>query len=135
MRRRELLLLLGGAVTVPSALYAQQKAMPVIGSLYNNITEPTGPAVVGFRQGLSEIGYIEGQNVAIEYRWAEGHYDRLPALAADPRRGSMRSCMTGCRFCFGAVVAYRSSFDSSLEGTGFELPVPREDWMPAVIRR
>ena len=83
MRRRDLMLILGGAMTVPLAVRAQQKAMPVIGSLYNNITEPTGPAVVGFRQGLSEIGYIEGQNLAIEYRWSEGRVDRLPALAAD----------------------------------------------------
>src|SRR5215472_11243775 len=83
MRRRDLMFILGGATTVPLAVRAQQKAMPVIGSLYNNITEPTGPAVVGFRQGLSEVGYIEGQNVAIEYRWSEGRVDRLPALAAD----------------------------------------------------
>jgi putative tryptophan/tyrosine transport system substrate-binding protein len=83
MRRRELMLLLGGAMTAAPAVRAQQKAMPVVGSLYNNITETAGPAVVGFRQGLSEIGYIEGQNVAIEYRWSEGRVDRLPALAAD----------------------------------------------------
>ena len=84
MRRRELLLLLGGAMTAPRALSAQQKAMPVIGFL--NGTSP-GPVfaslVAAFHQGLSETAYVEGQNVAIEYRHAEGRYDRLPALAAD----------------------------------------------------
>jgi putative ABC transport system substrate-binding protein len=81
--RRELLLLLGGAMTAPHALHAQQKAMPIIGFL--NSTSPGANAayVAAFRQGLSETGYVEGQNLAIEYRWAEGHYDWLPALAAD----------------------------------------------------
>ena len=81
MRRRELMLfLLGGAMTATRALRAQQKAMPVIGLLGST---STGSNVAAFRQGLSETGYVEGQNLTIEYRWAEGHYDRLPALAAD----------------------------------------------------
>ena len=83
MRRRELMLLLSGAMTVARDLHAQQKAMPVIGYLGNISPGVSAPGLVGFRQGLSETGYIEGQNVAIEYRWAEGHYDRLPALAAE----------------------------------------------------
>jgi len=83
MNRRDLLLLVGWAMTAPRALHAEQKAMPVIG--YLSIASPGsfGVVVAPFRQGLSEAGYIEGQNLAIEYRWAEGHYDRLPALAAD----------------------------------------------------
>jgi putative ABC transport system substrate-binding protein len=83
MKRRELLLLLGGAMTAARAVRAQQKAMPVIGFLHSASPGPYAPNVAAFRQGLSETGYVEGQNLAIEYRWAEGHYDRLPALVAD----------------------------------------------------
>src|SRR3977135_200324 len=83
MKRRELLIALGGAVTYPLASHAQQKAMPVIGILSPASYDPFSTFVTAFRQGLSEAGYVEGQNVAIEYRFAEGHYDRLPALAAD----------------------------------------------------
>ena len=87
MKRRELMLLVAGAVTAPHALRAQQKAMPVIGYLSSTLSS-TGPGRyapydAAFRQGLRESGFVEGQNVAIEYRWAEGSYDRLPALAAD----------------------------------------------------
>jgi putative tryptophan/tyrosine transport system substrate-binding protein len=83
MKRRELLLLLGGALMTARGLRAQQKAMPVIGFLSSGSPGPFAPFVAAFRQGLSETGYVEGQTVAIEYRWAEGSYDRLPALAAD----------------------------------------------------
>ncbi len=82
MRRRELLLL-AGAMAAARPLRAQQKAMPVIGFLGNTSLDPNSPFMAAFRQGLSETGYVEGQNVAIEYRWAEDRYDRLPALAAD----------------------------------------------------
>ena len=81
MRRRNFMAVLAGAVAVPRTLCAQQKPMPVIRFL--GIALPPAPFMAAFRQGLSETGYVEGQNLAIEYRWAEGRYDRLPALAAD----------------------------------------------------
>jgi putative ABC transport system substrate-binding protein len=77
------MLLLGSAMTAARALRAQQKGTPVIGYLGSESPGPFAPFVDAFRHGLSETGYIEGQNLAIEYRWAEGRYDRLPALAAD----------------------------------------------------
>jgi putative ABC transport system substrate-binding protein len=83
MKRRELMLLVGGAMMPARALRAQQKAMPVIGWLSSVSPGPSAHFVAAFRQGLSETGYVEGQNVAIEYRWAEGRDDRLPAFAAD----------------------------------------------------
>jgi putative ABC transport system substrate-binding protein len=83
MKRRELILLLGGALTAARALCAQQKAVPLVGFLGSASPDRFAPLVAAFHQGLSETGYVEGQNVAIEYRWAEDRYDRLPALAAD----------------------------------------------------
>ena len=84
MKRRDLLILSAGAgITAALSAGAQQKAMPVIGYLSSTSPGSNAPWVEAFRQGLQENGYVEGQNVAIEYRWAEGRYDRLPALAVD----------------------------------------------------
>jgi hypothetical protein len=75
--------LLGGAAACPLAARAQQPAMPVIGLLSSVTARQWAPFIAAFLQGLNEVGFVEGQNVATEQRWAEGNYDRLPAMAAD----------------------------------------------------
>ena len=83
MRRREFISLLGGLTAIPLKVRAQQAAMPVVGYLSANSPEDGEPRAVAFRRGLQEAGYVVGQNVAIEYHWAEQQIDRLPAMAAD----------------------------------------------------
>jgi putative tryptophan/tyrosine transport system substrate-binding protein len=83
MRRRELIKLLGGVLIAPRGAGAEQKPMPVIGFLGAGSPGALAALTAAFREGLSQTGWVEGQNVMIEYRWAEGHHDRLPALAAD----------------------------------------------------
>jgi putative ABC transport system substrate-binding protein len=84
MRRRDFISLLGGAaVSWPRVARAQQRAMPAIGFLHGTSIETRRPEVTAFHDGLGEISYVEGRNVAVDYRWAEGRYDQLPALAAD----------------------------------------------------
>jgi putative ABC transport system substrate-binding protein len=83
MNRRDMIALLGGAAAWPIAARAQQPAMPVIGFLSSGSPESDAPRLIPFRQGLNEVGYVEGRNVAIEYRGMQGHYDLLTAFIAD----------------------------------------------------
>jgi hypothetical protein len=81
MRRREFIILLGGAAAAWPL--AEQSAMPVIGWMSGRSPEDSVHVLAAFREGLRETGFVEGQNISIEYRWASGEYDRLPALASD----------------------------------------------------
>jgi putative tryptophan/tyrosine transport system substrate-binding protein len=100
MRRREFIAGIGGAVAWPFAARAQQPAMPVVGYLNPQSADGTRIFTVAFLQGLKETGYVEGQNVAVEYRYAENQFDRLPALAADLVRRNVAVIVA-----FGATAA------------------------------
>jgi putative ABC transport system substrate-binding protein len=95
LRRRDLIVLLGGATVAWPAVARAQQPMPVIGYLSVGSQEADGFRLSAFRHGLGETGFVEGQNVVIEYRWAEGEYDRLPALAADLARRQVMVIVSG----------------------------------------
>jgi putative tryptophan/tyrosine transport system substrate-binding protein len=90
MNRRAFISLVGGAAVSPFAARAQQPALPLIGMMSASSRGPLRQQIVAFQEGLKESGYVEGQNVAVEYRFADGQFDRLPALASDLVRRQVR---------------------------------------------
>ena len=94
MRRREFITLVGGAAVWPVVARAQQSTMPVVGFLADGTPEGFAPRVAALKRGLSETGFVEGQNVAIEFRWARRNYDLLPALAEDLVRRQVSAIVT-----------------------------------------
>jgi putative ABC transport system substrate-binding protein len=112
VKRREFITLLGGATAWPLAARAQQSAMPVIGYIGPQPRELSADRLSAFQQGLKEAGYVEGRNIAIQYRWADNHYDRIPGFLAE---------LTGRRV---AVIAMAGSTPGAVAAKNMNSPVP-----------
>src|SRR3979409_1835684 len=95
MRRRDFITVLGGAVVCPVVARAQQAPMPVVGFLHSGAPGPYAGRMAAFRRGLGDTGFVEGQDVVIEYRWAEGDYERLPEMALDLVRRAVSVIVAG----------------------------------------
>jgi putative ABC transport system substrate-binding protein len=112
IRRREFIVTLGGGATWPLAARAQPAALPVIGFLSSGSPDTFAPFVAGFHRGLNETGFIEGRNVAMEYRWAQGQYSELPALVSDlVSHGVALIAATGGTVSALAAMRYPQSSD------------------------